>query len=103
MSIKTISGSTILGNSITTRFLKATATRGPRIKARLLGIDFDTVTIAWQYDLDTAGNHSLAARKLADLWSDRVLTQYGEKHRVTFLTGFRVNNREYGFGLKHGE
>ena len=100
---KTISGSTILGNSITTRFLKATATRGPRVKATLLNTEFRTVTIQWQYDLDAAGNHSYAARKLADLWSDLVLTQYGEKHRVTFLTGFRVNKREYGFGLKHGE
>lgn len=100
---KTISTSTILGNSITTRFLKATATRGPRIKAWLNALDFDAVTIQWQYDLDTAGNHSYAARRLADLWSDRVLVQYGEKHRVTHLTGFRVNKREWGFGLKHGE
>jgi hypothetical protein len=101
--IQTTSTSTVLGNTIRTKYLKATATRGPRIKATLVATDFPSVTKSWQYDADAAGNHAFVARVLADLYSEKYLVKYGEKHRITRLTGFRISPSEYAFGLVHGD
>ncbi len=47
--------------AITTKFVNPTDTKGSRIKATA---EAGSVTVAWDYDLNTEGNHTAAAKAL---------------------------------------
>lgn len=51
--------------AITTKFIGPTNTRQARIKATA---DVGSITIPWDYGLDTTENHRAAARALATTW-----------------------------------
>lgn len=49
--------------AITTKYLPATNHRGERVKATAQA---GSVTVSWDYDLNTEANHKAAAQALAD-------------------------------------
>ena len=57
------------GTTITTKFLPATGSRGPRIKASIAGVDYPSRTTGWDYELGI-GSHGRAAQALAEAWSN---------------------------------
>lgn len=57
------------GTTITTKFLSATGSRGPRIKASIVGVDYPSRTTGWDYELGV-GSHGRAAQALAEAWAN---------------------------------
>lgn len=70
--------------AITTKFIGPTNTRGTRIKARCTA---GSVTVSWDWKLDSRENHVVAAQALLEKleWSGVEIIGSGETHTQDFV------------------
>lgn len=79
--------------AIQTKFLGPTNVKGSRVKA---WAEAGSITVSWDYSLDSAGNHRAAAEKLAAK-SGWVGEHYGE-----MVGGSLPGNSGYAFVFNRG-
>lgn len=67
--------------AITTKYLSATNHRGERVKATAQA---GSVTVSWDYELNTEANHKAAAKALSDKmgWDGSVHGVFGRRYSV---------------------
>ncbi len=83
--------STQHGLTVLTKFLPATGSRGPRVKASLVDVDFPTKTVGWDYELGL-DTYAKVARDYAAAWAATVQTKASIR-----LVGGYVGNGLYAW------